>query len=100
MTILEETFKSKTKFEDLMVNSPMPEVISDVLKNYPTRTVERIADLTQNFETFLNTVGNKVFDADYLVWIITNEKEKIMNTLQVINQNPSGFGDIFSPPRP
>lgn len=92
MTILEEAFKSKTKFEELMVNSPMPISICEVLEKYPKGSFERIADLTQNIETFINTVGNKVFDADYLVWIITNEKEKIMNTLQVINQNTSGFG--------
>lgn len=93
---LEEVFRSRANFEDYMINSPMPVEICNVLAEYPRKNTTRIAELTQNFETFLNTVGKEMFDPKhYIVWIVTNEKEKIINTMRVINQSSTNGLGIF-----
>ncbi|MBO6180625.1 DUF4268 domain-containing protein [bacterium] len=93
---LEEAFKSKAKFEELMVNSPMPIEICEVMQDYPKKPTIRIAELTQNFETFLNKVGEEGFDPkQYLVWITTNPKDKIINTIKAINNPTTGLGTFI-----
>lgn len=85
----EETLKSRANFEDLVLNSPMPVDVCHFLAPYPKKGVEKIADLTQNFETLLNKIGDEnfnVIETPYLVWFITNPKEKIMQALKVINK--------------
>ncbi len=90
ITTLQEAFKSKAKFEELMVNQAIPDEINAVLTKYPSKRVERISDLTQNYETFFNKFGDPNFSNNnlpYLVWIVTKERENILNALNLINNN-------------
>ena len=94
--VLEDIFRSKTNFENAMVNSSLPISIAEIMQQYPKKTITRIADLTQNMETLLNVTGQKNCQLNqYLVWIITNEKEKIMNTLSLFNDSNNGKFEIF-----
>ncbi|MBO6272943.1 DUF4268 domain-containing protein [bacterium] len=89
-----ETLKSRANFEELVLNSPMPQDVCRILNEYPQKGVERIADLTQNFDTLLNKVsdiGFNVIQTPYLVWFVTNEKEKIMRALNVINRGDTAL---------
>lgn len=93
-TAAEETLKSRAKFEELVLNSPMPFDACELLNQYPQKGVVRIADLTQNFETLLNKVSDESFNViqtPYLVWFITNEKEKCMRALNVINKGDTAL---------
>ena len=91
---LENAFKSKVAFEDLMVNQPMPVEICEVMNTYAKKETTRIAELTQNIDTLLNIVGEDEFNPNqYLVWIITNPKDKIVNTIKKLNGN--GGLEIF-----
>lgn len=95
-TMYEEIFKSKANFESYMVDLPLPVEICEIMQDYQKKNVERIADLTQNFQTFLNKVGDKNFNPkQYLVWIVTNPKEEIVNTMKVINQSSTNGLEIF-----
>ena len=70
------TLKSRTLFEDLVLNSPMPIDVCNFLNQYPQKGVDRIADLTQNFETLINKASDESFNAiqtPYLVWFIASE---------------------------
>lgn len=97
-TLLQEAFKSKAKFSELMQNIPVS--ITQELANYPDadgKVVIHVAELTQNENTLFETLADDSIKAlkqpPYFVWIITNEKEKIMNFVRIINQNSmAGFG--------
>jgi len=89
-----ETLKSRVNFEELVLNSPMPVEVCNFLNQYPQKGIERIADLTQNFDTLMNKVGDESFNViqtPYLVWFITSEKEKIMRALNVINKGDTAL---------
>lgn len=93
---LENVFKSRANFEDYMNNSPLPVEICQAMQNYQKKNVEKIAELTQNFQTFLNKVGDANFNPkQYLVWIVTNPKTEILNTMRIINQNGTNGLEIF-----
>ena len=95
---LEEVFKSKAKFEEFMNESALPNPIEEVMKNYPRLPLVRIADLTQNFETYLNTVGSEDFDTgkdQYLIWTVTSEKEKFVKAMQTINNKGTKGLNVF-----
>lgn len=95
---LQEAFKSKVKFQELMENTPVS--ITQELANYPAlngKTIIHVAELTQNIETLFNILGDDMIqnlkEPPFIVWIITNEKGKIMNFAKIINQNSkNGFG--------
>lgn len=95
---LQEAFKSKAKFSELMEH--IPAKITQELANYPTadgKTLVHIAELTQNEDTFFNVLGDDTVanlpQPPFIVWIVTNEKEKIMRIVNLINENTrSGFG--------
>lgn len=97
--ILEQAFRNKAKFSELM-NQSTPVSVSEILSNYSIpkeKTVIRVAELTQNFETLLDSLGDSNIpnlpQAPYLVWIVTQEKENVMNVLKTINKHAtSGFG--------
>ena len=79
---LENVFKSRMAFNEYVLNNPMPTKICEIMQSYPHKNTTRIAELTQNFETLLNLVGNEDFDTNqYLVWIVVNPKEKIVITI-------------------
>ena len=81
-----EIFKSKAAFYDEMVNNPMPLEICEIMQNYPKKPVVKIAELTQNIETLINTIGTEDFDTNqYLVWIVTRAKDEIVNTVKRLN---------------
>lgn len=95
-TMYEEIFKSRANFESYMLELPMPAEICEAMQGYQKKDVERIAELTQNFQTFLNKVGDGSFNPkQYLVWIVTNPKEEIVNTMRVINQSSTNGLEIF-----
>jgi len=81
-----EIFKSKAAFYDEMVNKPMPLEICEIMQEYPKKPAVRIAELTQNIETLINTIGDEDFDTNqYLVWIVSNPKDKVVNTVKRLN---------------
>ena len=70
-----EILKNRANFEDLVLNSQMPLDVCHFLSQYPRKEIEKIADLTQNFETLLNKISDESFDVNktpYLVWFITS----------------------------
>ena len=95
---LQEAFKSKAKFSELMEDTPAQ--IMQELSNYPKadgKAIIHIAELTQNEDTFFNAIGDDTVinlpQPPFIVWIITNEKEKVMRIVNLINKNAtSGFG--------
>ena len=89
-----ETLKMKAPFEDLVLNAPMPKDACEILNEYPQKGVERIADLTQKSETFLNRIVSESFNViqtPYLVWFVTSEKAEIMRALNVINKGDTAL---------
>lgn len=56
---LQEAFKSKAKFSELMEDTPAQ--IMQELSNYPKadgKAIIHIAELTQNEDTFFNAIGD------------------------------------------
>lgn len=91
-----ELLKNKAKFEEFIINSPMPVQICEEMQGYQNKKTEVIVDLTQNFLTFLNKVADDSFNPkQYLIWIITNEKEEILKVMQLINQSGNNGLGIF-----
>ncbi len=96
---LQEAFKNRNAFSELMSTLNPPE-ISTILEPYTkqnAKTIIKIAELTQNIDTVVNVLGDSAIrelpQSPYLVWIITNEKQKIMDLMQTINQHANnGFG--------
>ena len=81
-----EICKSKAAFNDFILNNPMPLEICKIMQNYPKKPVVKIAELTQNIETLINTIGTEDFDTNqYLVWIVTRAKDEIVNTVKRLN---------------
>ena len=81
-----EICKSKAAFNDFILNNPMPLEICEIMQNYPQKPVVKIAELTQNIETLINTIGTEDFDTNqYLVWIVTRAKDEIVNTVKRLN---------------
>lgn len=92
---LQEAFKSKAKFEELMSKQTIPE-FEDIIKQYPHNTViVKITDLTQNIETFLNAINELGDITPYIVWIVVNEKENIMKVAKFFNRASIKNAGIF-----
>lgn len=91
---LEVAFKTKAGFEDLMINNPMPLAICEVINTYPEKETVRIAELTQNIETLMNMIGGDDYNPNqYLVWIVSNPRDKVLNTVKRLNGK--GGLDLF-----
>ena len=93
---LQEAFKSKAKFSELMENTPIP-IIEELANSSKDKTIIQIAELTQNEDTFFNVMGDESITnlqkPLFIVWAITKEKERIMRVVNLINKNAnSGFG--------
>lgn len=94
-----DPLKSRSNFENYMAKN-VPTIITSTLANYVTskqKTIIHITELTQNFESFLNIFDDEklynVFNKSFIVWTVTNEKEKIIKLLEKINQTScNGFG--------
>lgn len=81
-----EICKSKAAFNDFILNNPMPLEICEIMQNYPKKPVVKIAELTQNIETLINTIGTEDFDTNqYLVYVVTRAKDEIVNTVKRLN---------------
>lgn len=98
---LQDAFKSKNAFSELMSSVSIPQIDS-IVAPYPKcngKTIITIAELTQNIETLLNILGDTTIrelpSSPYLIWIVTNEKEKIMNLLKTINLHANNDFGIF-----
>ena len=96
---IEDALKSKSNFQEYLENNPTPSEIVDIVSLYPRakdKWLCKITELTQNIETFLNlfdpTNQNVLQEQEYIVWTITNEKEKIMKFVEKINNTNSNFG--------
>lgn len=91
---LENVFKSKAAFEDYITNNPMPVDICRVMTNYPQKETVLLTELTQTTDSLFNKVGEDNFNLNqYLVWVVTNPKDKIVNT--VSNLNGKGKLEVF-----
>jgi len=94
--LVSEILQSKANFENFIVNNPMPVEICEVMQEYQKKNTEKITDLTQNIQTFINKVGDENFNSNqYLVWVITNPKDEILNTMRVINSTKNDGLGIF-----
>ena len=96
---VENALKSKANFQEFVANNPLPTAIVDIVSKYTKTKAEnlcKIVELTQNFESFLNlfepTNPNSMKDESYIVWIVTNEKEKIMNFVEKVNSHMHNSG--------
>ena len=96
---VENALKSKANFQEFVANNPLPTAIVDIVSKYTKTKAEnlcKIVELTQNFESFLNlfepTNPNSMKDELYIVWIVTNEKEKIMNFVEKVNSHMHNSG--------
>ncbi len=94
-----EAFKSKQNFSEFMENEHSP-FITSTLADYPKaegKTIVTFAELTQNHETLLNHLGSDLIQnlqqAPFIVWIVANERENVLNAIKTINKHASkGFG--------
>lgn len=96
-----EAFKSKKNFEEFMADQH-PAVITTTLADYPKadgKNIVTFAELTQSIETLTNTVGSDLVKnlpkPPFIVWIVANERENILNALDVINKNTIKDFGIF-----
>ena len=85
----EQAFKSRKNFEDFIKNSDRQEIIK-ILSDYPgleDKTLTIIAELTQNFETYTSALIElqKTNLPHQLVWIVSNEKENLVECVRIIN---------------
>ena len=94
-----EAFKSKQNFSEFMENAHPP-LITSTLADYPKadgKTIVTFAELTQNHETLLNHLGSDLIQnlpqAPFIVWIVANERENVLNAVKTINKHAvKGFG--------
>ena len=94
-----EAFKSKQNFSEFMENAH-PAIILSTLAGYPKadgKAIVTFAELTQNHETLLNHLGSDLIQnlpqAPFIVWIVANERENILNAVKTINKHAvKGFG--------
>lgn len=94
-----EAFKSKQNFSEFMAEQHPP-IITSTLANYPKadgKTLVTFAELTQNYETLMNHIGSDLVrnlpKAPFIVWIVANERENILNAVDTINKHAiDGFG--------
>ena len=91
---LQDAFKSKKNFEDYLSQN-VPQEITLTLSDYPkaeNHKIALIAELTQNIDTILDVLGNENFNPkEFLVWVVTSPKEKIINSLKVMNNSLNLF---------
>lgn len=85
-------FKSKANFEELMKVANPPEIIS-TLADYPKadgKTIIRISNLTQNIDTLLDVLADpmvqKLPKDPYIVWIVANTKDNLVEAVKGINK--------------
>jgi len=94
-----EAFKSKQNFSEFMAEQHPP-IITSTLANYPKadgKTLVTFAELTQNYETLMNHIGSDLVrnlpKAPFIIWIVANERENILNAVDTINKHAiDGFG--------
>lgn len=94
-----EAFKSKQNFSEFM-EKQNPPIILSTLADYPKangKNIVTLAELTQNFETLTNTIGSDLVknlsQAPFIVWIVANERENVLNAVSTINKySCRGFG--------
>ena len=97
----EQALKSKQNFTEYLADNT-PALVTSTIANYQSKSgkvVVTIAELTQNFETFVNAVNEPTVlelpQKPYFAWIVTNPKERIMNVLRTINEGSNGDLEIF-----
>lgn len=97
----EQALKSKQNFSEFLEKNT-PVKITSTIADYQAKSgkvVATITDLTQNFDTFVDFVNDpKIIGLPkkpYIVWLITNPKERIMNVLRIINESSDGELGIF-----
>lgn len=93
-----EILKSKQNFSNFMADTPA--FIISTLADYPQangKVILEVAELTQNIETFNNLLADPMVEnfeqPPFLVWTVTNPKEKIIQELKTLNKfGTKGFG--------
>lgn len=94
-----EAFKSKQNFSEFMAEQHPP-IITSTLADYPKadgKTLVTFAELTQNYETLMNHIGSDLVrnlpKAPFIIWIVANERENVLNAVDTINKHAiDGFG--------
>ncbi len=96
-----EILKSKQKFSEY-ISENLPPSITSTISNYSTKSETElliISELTQNFETFINAVNSDIFQNKEIhpdiLWIVTNEKENIMNVIKFLNNDRKKGCNLF-----
>lgn len=96
-----EILKNKKNFSEFIEDYNPVKVIS-TLAEYPQsdgKVIARIADLTQNFDSFVNLMSDPVItnlkQMPFISWFIVNEKENILKTLANLNKFSSKEFGIF-----
>ena len=97
----EQALKSKQNFTEYLADNT-PALVTSTIANYQSKSgkvVVTIAELTQNFETFVNAVNEPTVlelpQKPYFAWIVTSPKDRIMNVLKVVNESSTGDLGIF-----
>lgn len=90
-----EVLKSKAKFEEFITNSDKSQ-FEEILKDYPENQDKiYISDLTQKFETFVDSMNKIEGIKPYVIWAVTSPKPEILKTLSFFNENGSKNTGIF-----
>lgn len=97
----EQALKSRQNFTEYLADNT-PALVTSTIADYQSKSgkvVVTLAELTQNFETFVNAVNEPTVlnlpQKPYFAWIVTNPKDKIMNVLKAVNESSTGDLGIF-----
>ena len=90
-----EVLKNKAKFEEFIKNSDKSQ-FEEILKDYPENQDRiYISDLTQKFETFVDSMNKIEGMKPYVIWAVTSPKPEILKTLSFFNETGSKNTGVF-----
>jgi hypothetical protein len=85
----EQAFKSRKNFEDFVKDCDKVDIIR-TLADYPQadgKVIATIAELTQSSDTLTNTLTEiqKYKQPPFIVWIVANERENLVKSVESLN---------------
>jgi len=85
----EQAFKSRKNFEDFVRDCNKGDIIR-TLADYPQadgKVIATVAELTQSADTFVSTLAEiqKYKQPPFIVWIVANEKENLVQSIKSLN---------------
>lgn len=94
--VAEDAFKTKAAFEETVAQIDLSEIIrtaSDLNKSYNSNDCLKIVELTQNHESFLDTLAEaptqKNAKPKIICWIVANHKERYDTMVNALNSGKS-----------